>query len=135
MSDRPRFPSLVMAAVVLAACGGGVTTPRPDVPEPPGYSLSVSPAAKATIRPGEQLYLDLFIERETGFDGLINFSAEAPQGIVAIVQPRAIFKRDDTDLTIIADHSAPRRKHQVVFRGESEGLADRKVVVEVTVVD
>lgn len=133
-ATRRRLSALAMC-LLLAACGRELTGPRAPEPEPPGYSLSVSPSSKATVKPGEELFLDLLIQRETGFEGQITFSAEAPQGIVAIVQPKVIIRRDDTDLVIVAAHSVARGKHDVVFTGMSEGLNNRVVVVELTVVD
>lgn len=135
MTDQTVRLLCLLLPLLGASCGGETTGPRPVEPEPPGYRIRLHPSHQATIRPGEQLYLDLVIERDQGFDGLIDFTAQAPDGIVAIVQPRQIFKREDTDLVIVAAQSVARRKHEVVFTGVSEGLSDRIAVVEVTVVD
>lgn len=124
--------------LVVVGCNSTSTQPEneePPVTATPGYTLAFRNSNSHTVVPGEVLTLDLLINREEGFEGLIELTASSSPGIVVIMRPATVLHRDDSDLLVVADQSTQRRLHQIEFTGRSEGRPPQTTTLSLTVVD
>ena len=130
-----------LTAAMLCALSFGCSSPTappsdrtPYTPDP-GFDISFGEASTHTVVPGEVLAIVLKIEREEGFEGVIDLEASATPGFVVIFRPRRVTHREGSDLLVVADQSTPRRRHTIQFTAKSEGQPDRTTTLAVTVVD
>lgn len=140
MTDRrtpPRPWLVLMCGIAIAACTSPPALPNqpPAAPSGPGFSISLGAQATHTVVPGEVLTLDLLVQRDEGFEGLINLEARDAPGIVLVFRPAEILSRPSSHLQIVADPSTPRRTHQIEISGSSPGRETRTVILSLNVVD
>ena len=122
-------------AVAVLGCNSLTVPPEEKAPPPgPGFRISFEASAH-TLVPGELLAIDLLIEREEGFEGVIDLTASDTPGIVVIFRPPTVIHRDDSDLLVVADQSTARQTHLIQFTASSEGHPTKTATLAVTVVD
>jgi hypothetical protein len=135
MTDRQASPKWWLAltcCLAFAACSPPVAPPAESGP---GFELSFGNQASHTVIPGQVLTVDLLVQRDEGFEGLINLEASDTPGIVLVFRPAEILSRPSSHLQIVADPTTQRRTHQIEIRGSSAGRETRTAVLSLTVVD
>ncbi len=136
MTDTVLLRCSVMfaASLLLTACADQPSsTMPPPPPPPPAFTMSVLQSDQHYVRHTQLLALDLIVKRAEGFAEPIKFSSDGPPEIVVQFNPGTVISSDRTDVTIVAATSASRTRHDITLIGRSQGGAEQRILVEVTV--
>ncbi|MFT3820652.1 MAG: hypothetical protein QM750_24055 [Rubrivivax sp.] len=126
--------SLILAAA-LAACGGGSNSDDPTTdPEPPpaGFSFTLD-TGKALIWQGQQTSVAVSVQRDAGFTGAIQFSADGLPGGVTATALNVAAGSSTGMLTLQAGATAPHSLPTSVTVKGSSGTASASQPLTVTV--
>ncbi len=122
---------LPMTALALVACSEA-TLPGPPTPPPPPFTLELLEASEHFVQPTKLVALNLIINRESGFAEPITFRSENPPEIVVQFNPGVVMG-GRTDVSIVASVEALKTRHEIGLIGRSQGGAEQKLIVELTV--
>lgn len=101
-----------------------------SVTQPPSYALAVSDSTPVILR-GGSLPLILRASR-TAFTGGVTLSLDGVAGITAVFGANPL-PGDSTSMTVSVQPGVAPGPHAVTLRGSAAGLADRTVLITVTV--
>lgn len=127
-----RRSSIAVAALVLAACGGGGDSGTN--PTPKGFTVALS-ASTLSVQQGATGSITATIGRTGDFSGTVNLSVEGlPTGITGSFSPSAITSgTTSTTLSVTAAASVAPGTYNFTIRGQATGLTDQTASVSLTV--